>query len=806
MTEVLLSAAMIVHDEERHLDACLASLHGVVDEIVVVDTGSTDATTTIAARHGARVADFPWQDDFAAARNRSLELARGRWILYVDADERVRPADGRALRRLLRDPRYVGLWVTFHWRPGYTPYREMRLFRNDPRIRFEGVIHENMWPGILRLMDERGLLIGQSPLALDHVGYEGDLRGKHRRNLPLLLRSVEATPGKVYNWCHLAATYAGLDRPRDAERAWRRALLIVRSRPSPDLNDSLAFTEYVAWRRGRGESIDRLLAEGRDRFPENHQLRWLHGRRLVERKRFAQAIPMFEELLSHRHGSGLDDTVAYDRTIFGVGALDSLATCHFRLGNHGESARYYALALAEEPGSFQYEVKRQLAARLAARSPDPAGAALTETTARAESERFIRQLPPYPGGFRGRGVVICAGGLRYFANAWVCIRMLRRAGCRLPVQLWHLGELEMTPAMKAAIAPLGVECVDAFEVRKRHPARRLGGWELKPYAILHCPFEEVILLDADIVPLIDPETLLDTPEYRRTGALFWPDIGRLAPDASIWTLCGVEYRDEPEVESGQIVVDKARCWAPLRLALWYCGHSDFFWRHVNGDKETLHLAFRTLGHAYAMPERGVHVLPSPVHTMPGVLCQHGFDGRRIFQHRVGVKWSYDGDNPRIPGFEREDECLEHLAELRRLWSPGWVAARKPARLRRIAASLIGRRWDLVCAGFDRRTITLDPDGRVGEGRSPVAAWWDLGEVEGKVRLDVMGSGELTCQLARAGRAWRGRGGRMSAPVSYELRPARGSSKGAPAVRPVTRARAGSRGAASPSSGARGRAP
>ena len=85
-----LSAAIIVKDEAARLDACLTSLRGLVDEIVVVDTGSIDGSVAVAEQHGAVLGYEPWQGDFATPRNRSLDLATGDWILYVDADEQVR--------------------------------------------------------------------------------------------------------------------------------------------------------------------------------------------------------------------------------------------------------------------------------------------------------------------------------------------------------------------------------------------------------------------------------------------------------------------------------------------------------------------------------------------------------------------------------------------------------------------------------------------------------------------------------------------------------------------------------------------
>lgn len=116
----------------------------------------------------------------------------------------------------------------------------------------------------------------------------------------------------------------------------------------------------------------------------------------------------------------------------------------------------------------------------------------------------IETLPQYPGGFRGRGIVICAGGIKYFTCAWVCINMIRHWGCTLPIELWFQGPEEMDQRMVQLLQPLGVRCVDAKEVEKRFPRRSPGGWELKSYAIIHSTFEEVLLLDADNVPCCDP--------------------------------------------------------------------------------------------------------------------------------------------------------------------------------------------------------------------------------------------------------------------------------------------------------------
>lgn len=285
---------------------------------------------------------------------------------------------------------------------------------------------------------------------------------------------------------------------------------------------------------------------------------------------------------------------------------------------------------------------------------------LTLTTARKACEEFISDIPPYPGGFGGRGIVICGGGLKYFPCAWVCINMLRQLRCSLPIQLWYLGEDEMDSRMKALLKPLNVKCIDALALRKKHPARRLAGWELKAYCILHSPFREIILLDADNVPLVNPEVLFDCEPYRKTGAIFWPDYGQFKKTQVIWDNCGLERPGGPEFESGQIVIDKKRCWRPLCLAMWFNEHSDFYYQYLLGDKETFHIAFRKLGKTFAMPKK-------PIHSLYGTMCQHDFNGQRIFQHRNRDKWNLFLLNAKVDGFRSEEQCRAFLRTLQSLW-------------------------------------------------------------------------------------------------------------------------------------------
>ncbi|NQT93200.1 MAG: hypothetical protein HQ559_10600 [Lentisphaerae bacterium] len=163
--------------------------------------------------------------------------------------------------------------------------------------------------------------------------------------------------------------------------------------------------------------------------------------------------------------------------------------------------------------------------------------------------------------FFGAGIVICAGGRTYFTCAWVLVNMLRRLGCRLPIEVWYRGRHEMSNVMRRMLESVtNVYCMNAAD---QGDGRRLDGWEVKPYAITHSRFEEVLFLDCDNIPTRDPSGLFEEEAYRRYGAVFWPDrwMGKDDQDRhrtiwpQAWEACDVPQRDEPEFESGQILIN-----------------------------------------------------------------------------------------------------------------------------------------------------------------------------------------------------------------------------------------------------------
>ena len=195
-----LSLCMIVRDEEEMLPRTLEAIKPAVDEIIIVDTGSTDATIAIAESFGATVIEREWTGSFSDARNASLEAATGDWFLYLDADEVLVSEDVDRLRGLVGQTWREAFFLhetNFTGDEGNgvsVVHSALRLFRNRPNYRFSGRLHEQIAFHLPAYLPER---ITQSPVRVNHYGYLGVVReskDKARRNLDLLLAQQKETP------------------------------------------------------------------------------------------------------------------------------------------------------------------------------------------------------------------------------------------------------------------------------------------------------------------------------------------------------------------------------------------------------------------------------------------------------------------------------------------------------------------------------------------------------------------------------------------------------------------------------------
>ena len=225
------SLCMIVKNEERNLPRCLDSVRGLAGQLVIVDTGSTDGTKRIAAGYGAEVVPFDFRfPDFAAARNRAIACARGRWILVLDADETLAPAGTPLIERIVALDENAGCFFERrnHASDSVGPTTDyvVRLFANRPNHRYHGRVHETVDASILA----GGGRLHQTGIRIDH-NFAADREARRRKNrwyIGILQQEIAADPSDLSRLDFLAAEYHQLEMFEEATGIAER---ITRLRP-----------------------------------------------------------------------------------------------------------------------------------------------------------------------------------------------------------------------------------------------------------------------------------------------------------------------------------------------------------------------------------------------------------------------------------------------------------------------------------------------------------------------------------------------------------------------------------------------
>jgi glycosyltransferase involved in cell wall biosynthesis len=253
---------MIVRNEEAVLARCLRSVRELAPEIVVVDTGSTDGTARVAAEHGAKVESFNFDRvDFAAARNRSVELAASPWILVLDADELLYPGSAPLVQELIARNENAGYYFErLNFRPnGESPTTDhaIRLFPNHPAYRYRGRVHETIDESILTA----GGRLLRTPIRIGHE-FVADPEGRRRRNLryiAILKEELAEDPDNHSRLVFLAAEYHQLGMFSEAAGI---ADQIARLRPDDaeaQLHTGVYQLMYKENREGARAAFDRAL-------------------------------------------------------------------------------------------------------------------------------------------------------------------------------------------------------------------------------------------------------------------------------------------------------------------------------------------------------------------------------------------------------------------------------------------------------------------------------------------------------------------------------------------------------------------
>ncbi len=352
-----LSLCMIVRDEEEMLPRSLAAARAAVDEIIVVDTGSTDRTVEIAREFGAKVIEQEWTGSFADARNASFDAATGDWIMYLDADEVLVADDAERLRevtgRTWREAFYL-VETNFTGELGdgtAVTHNALRVFRNRPEYRFEGRIHEQIAHRLPSKMPER---IEITDVRVEHYGYLGvvrDAKDKSRRNIELLERQRDDAEDQTgFLHFNLGSEYAALGENDNALHSFERAWELMREDPDvaaygyvPSLLSRLVRARRVT---GRHAEAAELAVEALGMLPGFTDVVYERAQSAREQGRLDEAVALLQQCLA------MGDAPARYSATAGCGtylALTSLARIRREQGDHAEASAVLARCLDEYP-------------------------------------------------------------------------------------------------------------------------------------------------------------------------------------------------------------------------------------------------------------------------------------------------------------------------------------------------------------------------------------------------------------------------------------------------------------------------
>lgn len=353
-SDVRLSLCMIVRDNASTIIPCLESIRPWVDEMIVVDTGSSDETPRIAERFGARLSRFPWCDDFSAARNESLRHAKGEWLFWMDSDDTIDPDCGRRLRDLAygeSDPSIYGYIVQVHCPAGgsdgsfdVTAVDHVKLIRNRSDLRFEGRIHEQILPALRRANGD----VAWTDLFVVHSGSDHSPESqerKRKRDLKLLNLELGERPDHPFTLFNLGMTYADGGRYEEAIEYFRGS--IANSAPvESHLRKAYALLLFAQMQLKRWDEAKQTCELGRSLFPRDAELRFRQGVLLHELGCLEEASQAYIDVLNNREDRHF---TSVDRGLNGFKARQNLALVYADLGDPVAAEHQWRLIVEEVP-------------------------------------------------------------------------------------------------------------------------------------------------------------------------------------------------------------------------------------------------------------------------------------------------------------------------------------------------------------------------------------------------------------------------------------------------------------------------
>ena len=392
-----LSLCLIVKDEADSLPRCLRTFRPVADQIVVVDTGSTDATHEVAAEHGAEVYPFEWIDDFAAARNAALARATCDWILIADADEELPPESADQLRELLAGDLPASVYQLITHAPSGSPgapcsdlVAHPRLLRNRRGLHFAGAIHE-------QLVDREGHLLKEvvfTGIPVLHHGYRESssaMQERSDRNLRLLSARAQSEPDNPSVLFYLGMAQAAAGQIEEAVLSFQQVLQAERELPFRA--KTVVFLARALTLLDRAIEAEQLLRCTLEELPKHPELLCALADLLRQQHRVEEAAEAYRSAARGRFGPSLD---YHDFTCRDALPRGRLAEIHLARGQAQTALDEVAAALAIRPENPHLRHLRACARLSLGQTQE----------ARGELEDLVAEHPQHADAHNSLGVVL----------------------------------------------------------------------------------------------------------------------------------------------------------------------------------------------------------------------------------------------------------------------------------------------------------------------------------------------------------------------------------------------------------------
>ncbi|MDI6603879.1 MAG: glycosyltransferase [Thermoanaerobacteraceae bacterium] len=347
----MLSLCMIVKNEENNLLRCLKSVKEIVDEMVIVDTGSTDRTVEIAEGFGANVYYYKWNNDFSAARNFAMDKAEGEWILLMDADDELDGKEAYKIKSLLKDVKIDAyLFETISYvgdRPGIDTLSNLnvRIIKNKAEYRFTGAIHEQILMSVL----QKGGIVREIPIRVYHYGYLNQNikdKDKRKRNMGILEEELKKDPENPFHNFNMGTEYMALGNNEKAYEHFKKAYDNLEDVKTGYTSKLLIRMIMCLSQLNRIDDALKLCNESLKKYADITDIVFLKGMIHHRLRQYSLALKSFMKCVE------MGDPPLLDRFITGVGgfkAYYAMGEIYYEMMDYHEAINCYLNSLRMNP-------------------------------------------------------------------------------------------------------------------------------------------------------------------------------------------------------------------------------------------------------------------------------------------------------------------------------------------------------------------------------------------------------------------------------------------------------------------------